>query len=136
MPHQQRNSSPFSYTRSSSPGLRRSSPEQNSSSQNNEEYRSLKRLCENLLTERQEAKEKTDDEESSYSRIDASSPEMSLCSPDDLKLGHGVPKLVSLFLPVAEIVEQSDKHIVLNGDDHGAIALVEAEFEGLDSRRR
>jgi hypothetical protein len=43
-----------------------------------------------------------------------------------------VPKLVSLFLPVAEIVEQSDKHIVLKGEDDEAIALVEAEFEGLD----
>jgi hypothetical protein len=39
---------------------------------------------------------------------------------------------VSLFLPVAEIVEQSDKHVVLTGDDDEAIALVEAEFEGLN----
>ena len=55
-----------------------------------------------------------------------------MCSPDYLKLGRGVPKLVSLFLPVAEIVEQSDKHIVLKGDDDEAIELVEAELEGLD----
>lgn len=53
-------------------------------------------------------------------------------SPDYLKLGRGVPKLVSLFLPVAEIVEQSDKHVVLTGDDDEAITLVEAEFEGLE----
>jgi hypothetical protein len=55
-----------------------------------------------------------------------------MCSPDYLKLGRGVPKLVSLFLPVADIVEQSDKHVVLKGDDDEAIALVEAEFDGLN----
>ena len=42
-----------------------------------------------------------------------------------------MPNLVSLFLPVAEIVEQLDKHII-KGEDDEVIALVEAEFEGLD----